>query len=109
LTEAQEGRLIFPLNEVFSPGPQAHRALKFLSLWDRIREALREAKLPGGLGGANKVVGIDETYVGGKEANKHESKRRKDGASGVVGKAPVLVLVEREGAVHSFHVPHVSA
>jgi len=30
----------------------------------RIREAMREGKLPGGLGGQNKVVEIDETYVG---------------------------------------------
>ena len=33
----------------------------------RIREAMNEGKLPGGLGGKNKVVEIDETYVGGKE------------------------------------------
>ena len=38
----------------------------------RIRESLRETK-PEMLGGQNKVVEVDETYVGGKEANKHKS------------------------------------
>jgi hypothetical protein len=44
-----------------------------------------------------------------KESNKHKSKRRKDGARGPVDKAPVVALVERDGKVRSFHVPHVSA
>ena len=60
------------------------------------------------LGGANKVVEIDETYVGGKEANKHKSKRT-PGRQGGAGKAPVLSLVERDGRVRSFHVPNVTA
>jgi ISXO2-like transposase domain len=70
---------------------------------------MNEGKLPRGLGGANKVVEIDETYVGGKEANKHKSKCRTDGARGPIDKAPVISLVERSGSVRSFHVPHVSA
>lgn len=93
---------------------QLHRMLgvSYKSTWfmaHRIREAMREGKLPGGLGGRNKVVEVDETYVGGKESNKHKSKRRKDGARGPVDKAPVAALVERDGSVRSFHVPHVSA
>src|SRR5580700_7468106 len=78
-------------------------------LFHRIREAMREGKMPEGLGGANKVVEVDETYVGGKEGNKHKSKRRKDGARGPIDKAPVISLVERDGSVRSFHVPNVSA
>ena len=74
----------------------------------RIREGMNEALPDGGLGGPNKVVEIDETYVGGKEANKHKSKRKHAGR-GAIGKAPVLSLVERDGQVRSFHVANVSA
>jgi transposase-like protein len=74
----------------------------------RIREGMREELPTGGLGGANKVVEIDETYVGGKEANKHAWKR-KPGRQGGAGKAPVLSLVERDGSVRSFHVANVNA
>jgi hypothetical protein len=40
----------------------------------RIREGMREANF-NPLGGYNKVVEADESYVGGKETNKHKSKR----------------------------------
>jgi len=64
--------------------------------------------IPGPLGGQNKVVEIDESYIGGKEANKHAWKRT-PGSQGGVGKAIVLSLVERDGSVRSFHVPNVTA
>ena len=55
---------------------------------------------PGTLGGDNKVVEIDETYVGGKAANRKNH---------IPPKSIVLALVERDGKVRSFHVPNVTA
>jgi transposase-like protein len=69
---------------------------------------IREAMKPNGggmLGGPGKVVEIDETYVGGKEHNKHASKRTS--ATGGKGKQIVFALVERGGHVRSHHVPSV--
>lgn len=94
---------------------QMHRMLgvTYKTAWfmtHRIREAMREIHPAenGPLGGENKVVEVDETYVGGKEANKHKSKRQHRGR-GPIGKEPVVSLVERDGKVRSFHVADVSA
>jgi transposase-like protein len=94
---------------------QMHRMLgvTYKTAWfmtHRIREAMREIHPAesGQLGGKNKVVEVDETYVGGKEANKHASKRLHRGR-GPVGKEPVVSLVERDGKVRSFHVADVSS
>jgi hypothetical protein len=83
---------------------QLHRMLEvtyktawFMSM--RIREAMREGNLPGPLGGQNKVVEADETYVGGKAKNRKGK---------VPPKATVLSLVERGGKVRSRHVADVT-
>jgi hypothetical protein len=63
---------------------------------------------PSPLGGEGKVVEVDETFIGGKEKNKHANKRlAKHDHLG--GKQAVLSLVERGGAVRSFHVPRVTS
>lgn len=64
----------------------------------RIREACRagDFKLSG-------VIEVDETYIGGKERNKHESKKLRAGR-GAVGKAAVLGLRERKGKVRAMPV-----
>jgi len=72
----------------------------------RIREAMTP-KTRGPLGGEGKIVEADETYIGGKETNKHVSKRKK-GNLGGKGKAVVFALVERDGLSHSFHVAKVT-
>jgi transposase-like protein len=60
------------------------------------------------IGGEGKTVEIDETFVGGKEKNKHRSKRQHVGTGGA-GKEAVFSLVERKGRVRSHHVPTVNA
>ncbi len=95
---------------------QLHRMLgiTYKSAWfmaHRIREAMRPLSTKGSggpLGGKNKVVEADETYIGGKESNKHASKRGHKGR-GAVGKEAAFALVEREGKVRTFHVPAVNA
>ena len=70
-------------------------------LCHRIREAKDGAGSTGPLGGADKVVEADETYVGGKAKNRAFRKPAE--------KKAVVALVEREGHVRSFHVANVTA
>ncbi len=73
----------------------------------RIREAMK-VKSPEPLGGAGKIVEVDETYIGGKEKNKHANKRlRADLAKDQ--KQAVVSLVERGGKARSFHVASVTS
>ncbi len=69
-------------------------------LFHRLREAANDP-MPGPIGGQNKVVEADETYVGGKAKNKAYGPPPK--------KMAVFSLVERDGQVRSRHVADVTA
>jgi transposase-like protein len=84
---------------------QLHRMLgvHYQTAWfieHRIREAMRSGTLAP-MGGAGSIVEIDETFIGQKE---DMPKRR-----GFAHKHAILSLVERGGAVRSFHVEGTSA
>ena len=68
----------------------------------RIREAmgLGPETTEGPLGGSNKVVEADETYVGGKAKNRAYDEP--------APKKAVVTLVERDGRARSFHVANVT-
>ncbi len=92
---------------------QLHRTLgvTLKTAWfmgHRLREAMREGKFPGQMGGQGKTVEADETFIGGKEKNKHAHKRDKRNLGGT-GKEIAFSLVERGGRVRSHHVPAVTA
>ena len=70
-------------------------------LCHRIREAMDGAAPQGPLGGPDKVVEADETYVGGKAKNRATRKP--------APKKAVVALVERDGHTRSFHVANVNA
>lgn len=92
---------------------QLHRTLgvTYKTAWfmaHRLREAMRELHIEP-MGGEGRIVEADETFVGGKEKNRHASKRAKTHLGGNWGKETVFSLVERKGGVRSMHTPSVSA
>ncbi len=91
---------------------QLHRSLEISlkAAWfpaHRVREAMAP-HLFELMGGEGKTVEADETYIGGREKNKHARKRKADNIGGQ-GKEIVMSLVERGGRVRSQHVPEVNA
>jgi transposase-like protein len=73
----------------------------------RIRLAMAEMEPPP-LGGPDKIVEADETYMGGKEKNKHANKRAAP-RDAFGPKEAVFTLVERDGRARSFHVANVTS
>jgi len=67
----------------------------------RIREAMKPVN-PSPIGGENKVVEADETYIGGKKKNRAFAKEEPK-------KHIVMALVDRDGDSRSFHVADVTA
>jgi transposase-like protein len=90
-------------------GISAHQLMRNLELgsyhtaWfmaHRIREAMKDTAT-GGLGGDNKVIEADESYIGGKAKNRAFKPEPK--------KHIVMTLVERGGSARSFHVKDATA
>lgn len=70
----------------------------------RLREACGGDGPGGGLEKLRGTVEVDECFVGGLEANKHEHKKLKSGR-GAVGKVAVLGMRERGGRTHAQVIP----
>lgn len=76
-------------------------------LFHRLREAARPGNGTSSLGGEGKTVEADETFMGGKDKNRHANKKRGHWDFGY--RFPVVTLVERDGMARSFHVASVTA
>jgi ISXO2-like transposase domain len=83
---------------------QLHRTLgvTYKTAWfmaHRIRKAMEPADGAPPLGGEGQIVEADEMFIGNKAG-----KRKHAGAGGYAHKRAILALVERKGAVRSFHI-----
>jgi hypothetical protein len=106
LTSSKKGMSAHQLFRMLGFG--SYRTAWFMA--HRIREGMRELfpEAAGPTGGEGSIIEADETYIGGKEKNKHKAKRT-TGANGGVGKEMAFSLVERGGKVRSHHMANISA
>lgn len=77
--------------------------VSYKSAWHmchRIRLAMTKEPLMSKLGGPNRIVEVDETYIGGKTSNNLH--RNKTAAAGK--KQIVMTLIDREGEARTFHI-----
>ncbi len=80
---------------------QIHRMLgtgSYQTAWYvcmRLRAGMRDPEFRQLMG----IVEVDETFIGGKEKNKHRNKRFSDHSRGTVGKTPVIGAIARKGSV----------
>ena len=88
---------------------QLHRMLgvSYPTAWficHRLREAMApDMKVTGPLGGEGKSVSVDETYIGGKAANRHANAKPRT-------KAMVMTLIDHEaGRSSSHHIANIGA
>lgn len=87
-------------NGVSAKELQRHLGVTYKCAW-RIGHELR--RLMGAANGTELLsshIEVDETYLGGKEKNKHAGKKLKAGR-GTVGKTPVFGMLERNGDVRA--------
>jgi transposase-like protein len=78
--------------------------LPYKSAWflcHRIRESMKPIGAAP-IGGINKIIEADETFIGGKAKNRAYAKKEPR-------KHAVMALVERDGQSRSFHVANVKA
>lgn len=106
MTASKKGMSAHQLYRMMGFG--SYRTAWFMAM--RIRESMREMfpEANGPMGGEGKFVEADETFIGGKEKNKHKSKRNAKNIGGM-GKEIVFGLVERGGKVRTRVVKSVSA
>ncbi len=72
-----------------------------------LAQRIRETWLASQGGGMGPTVEVDETYIGGKERNKHAGKKLHAGR-GAVGKVAVMGIMERGGNVVAGPITHAN-